>query len=409
MNKRICYLHQYFKFPNESGGTRSYDLATSFMKHGHKVIVVTSTSDPKYNTRSKWSIIEKNGLEVHYTYIPYDNSQPYLKRSLVFMQFLWDAIFKLIHLRVDIVLATSTPLTIGIPALIKRWMHKTPFIFEVRDVWPEAVIAIGAIKNRYMQKGLYMMEQIIYKNSAAIVSLSTDMETSILKRYPDVKAKPHAVIENISEISRFQCEGVVQKGYLKKLLGFSPRFTVLYAGTFGKVNGIDYVINLAAMVNELEADITFVLIGDGAQKEEIKQKAIDKGLLGVNIFILDPIAKDNLPKLYRDCDVGSSFVIDVKELWANSANKFFDTLAAGKPVLINHEGWQSELINQENIGYVLSPTLDIKDAEAFISYCNNNDIMKQQGVNSLKVAKTKFSLDVAVAKYISIIEAVSKF
>ena len=169
----------------------------------------------------------------------------YLHRSIVFLNSFGSPFTKILSIKGDLVLATSTPLTIGIPALIKKWIQKTPFIFETRDVWPEAVIAIGAIKNTIIKKVLYFLEGLIYKNASAIVPLQLDMKRSIVTRYPKLGNKPIEVIENISEIDRFQ------KGYdknisvLSKKIGFKPKFTVLYAGTFGKVNGINYVIKLA--------------------------------------------------------------------------------------------------------------------------------------------------------------------
>ena len=144
---KIIYLHQYFKFPNESGGTRSFDLATGFLGLGHHVEILTSTSDLRHKTGKRWSKIEKNGLVVHYTYLNYGNDMTYYQRLTVFFQFLWFSSLKLLSLKGDVVLATSTPLTIGIPALIKKWIHKTPFIFETRDIWPEAAIAIGAVSS----------------------------------------------------------------------------------------------------------------------------------------------------------------------------------------------------------------------------------------------------------------------
>lgn len=395
----IIYLHQYFKFPNESGGTRSYDLATGFVESGHHVEMLTSTSEEKHKTGKRWIKIEQNGLVVHYIYLPYGNHMSYFKRSVVFLQFLWFSTFKLLSLKGDLVLATSTPLTIGIPVLIKKWIHKTPFIFEARDIWPEAIIAIGALKNRYLQQILYMLERVIYKNAAAIVPLSVDMKHSIVSRYPKLGSKPIVVIENISEINRFQNGFSKDRSVLNEKIGSIPRFTVLYAGTFGRVNGIDYVIALAEKLILIDSSIVFVLIGEGAEKKAIIQEAKNKGVLNKNVFILDSVSKQDLPQLYYECAMGSSFVIPVKELWANSANKFFDTLAAGKPILINHKGWQREVITKEKIGYVLTDVISDKTLAAFALYTQNEALIKDQQTNALKIAKLNYALDIAVLKY----------
>ena len=401
---KIIYLHQYFKFPNESGSTRSFDLANGFLGLGHHVEMLTSTSDQKHKTDKRWSKIERNGLIVHYIYLPYSNEMSYLRRSIVFFQFLWFSILKLLSLKGDLVLATSTPLTIGIPALIKKWLHKTPFIFETRDIWPEAVIAIGAIKNKIIKKILYFLEHLIYKNAAAIVPLSVDMKESITSRYPKLDVETIEVIENISEIGRFQSGYSKKISVLKEKIGFQPRFTVLYAGTFGYVNGINYVIELAYRLIHLDPTIIFILIGEGAEKKAVMQKALDKGVLNKNVFILEPVSKNELPQIYFECDMGSSFVIPVKELWANSANKFFDTLAAGKPILINYKGWQKEEIIKENIGYVLPVVLNDEEVKKFLLYSQNKSLIAKQQENALNIAREAYAVDIALTKYNKIFE-----
>lgn len=389
-------------FPEDSGGIRAYDLAKSFVKEGFEVDVITSSGYLKsVEFHDKWTLIEREGIKIHVLKLDYSNNLSYIQRSLVFVKFLWFSTFKALSIKGDIVLATSTPLTIGIPALIKKWRHKIPFVFEARDVWPEAVIAIGAVKNKLVQQLLYFLEKTIYKNAQVIVPLSKDMKASIVSRYPEIcKTKPIVVIENISEIDRFS--EVSNSDVLKNAIGFQPRFTVLYAGSFGRVNGIEYVIDLAFKTLEIDSSIVYVLIGDGAMKEKVIQNAKEANVLNKNVFILDSVNKQDLPNWYNAVDMGSSFVIPIKELWANSANKFFDTLAASKPVLINHEGWQADVIRKENVGYVLPLKITKDNVDSFVTYTQNIELQKQQKINALEKAKSSYSLDVASGKYLII-------
>jgi len=407
---KITYLHQYFVFPEGSGGTRSYDLASKFVKRGYEVEIVTSSGFIKHiQLKNGWNKFEREGLIIHVLNLDYSNDLSYLKRALVFFKFIWFATFKLLSIKCDVVLATSTPLTIGLPALIKKWQHKTPFIFEARDVWPEAVIAIGAVKSKLFQKLLYHLEKNIYKNAAAIVPLSVDMKASIVNRYPKIAAtKPVEVIENIAEVNRFQKGFSNEFSVLKSALGFKPRFSVLYAGTFGRVNGLDYVIKLAEKTKSIDESLVYILIGDGSLKEDVINLAKEKKVLNKNVFILDSISKQELPHWYYEISMGSSFVIPIKELWANSANKFFDTLAAGKPVLINHPGWQNETIEKENVGYVLPEEITEEVSKAFVNYTLDIENLKEQQSNALNLAKNKYSLEVAVEKYIKLFEAIDQ-
>ena len=121
---KIIYLHQYFKFPNESGATRSFDIANGLLNLGHRIEIITSTPELKYRTKNRWTKINKNGLIVNYIFLPYSNNMSYLKRSYIFLKFVWFSIIKLLSIsRLSII---STPLTIGIPAIIRKWFHKTP-------------------------------------------------------------------------------------------------------------------------------------------------------------------------------------------------------------------------------------------------------------------------------------------
>lgn len=401
---KLVYLHQYFIFPHQPGGTRSYDLAMKFIAKGIEVEIVTSTSDVQYKLGKRWSTIRKDGLVVHYIYLPYSNNLSYFKRTIVFMKFLFFSIIKLLSLNADVVLATSTPLTVGIPALINKSFRKVPFVFEVRDVWPEAVIAIGAVKNKFVKRTLYSLERALYHAAAAIVPLSIDMKKSILLRYPALATKPIIVIENIAEVNRFQ-DGV-EKVDLKELMGKEPRFTVLYAGTFGKVNDLGYVLSLASKTLEVDPSIVYLLIGNGSEKNDILADAEKLGLLHRNVFILEPINKAELPRWYAAVDMGSSFVTDIPELWANSANKFFDTLAAGKPILINHEGWQANKIREEGIGYILPSKIDRKGIIDFVKYTNDQSHIDKQAEKALVVARECFALEIASEKYLEVFKKV---
>lgn len=405
---KIVYLHQYFNLPSQSGSTRSFDLATHFHKNGYSIEIITATSNLKFKTSERWNSVIKDGLLLHYLYLPYSNDFSYIERIFVFIKFLFFATFKILTIKCDVVLATSTPLTIGVPALVKKLFHRTPFVFEVRDVWPEAVIAIGAIQNFAVKKFLFFLEKIIYSCADAIVPLSIDMKNSIMNRYPRIGLeKPIVVIENISEIDRFKINHLDQKFLIKNAIGFQPRFVVLYAGTFGKVNGIDFVVNLAEKTLQIDESIVYILMGEGAYKDYVKVLAIEKAVLNKNFFLFDAISKEDLPYWYFEASMGSSYVIHIQELWANSANKFFDTLAAGKPILINYLGWQKDLIEKENLGYVLPEVITDNIAKNFVQYTRDFNLIETQKKNALNVAKSRYSLNVAVNKYIDLLETIS--
>lgn len=394
----LLYIHQYFKFPEESGGTRSYDLATSLVKKGIKVTIITSENNLK--TSKKWRTINRDGIEVIYLNCPYSNNMGIYKRITSFFKFSFYSTLKALKIKADLVLATSTPLTIAFPALIKKKFNKTPFIFEARDIWPEVPIKMGIIKNRLLIYLLYKFEKNIYKKSDAIVVLSSGMFENIIRRLPSLKDKI-SIIPNISEINRFKN---IQPTPHQLPFDHIAKKIVLYCGTFGKVNGISYMVDLAKMVLKKSSEIIFVTCGKGKELEEVLIKAKNDGVLNKNFFYIGVVPKQELPYLYSISTVGTSFVINNKILWDNSANKFFDTLAAHKPMIINHEGWQAETIRSHKCGFVLPAELNEEAINEFIEFINNDSEIKKAGDNAYNLAFQEFSLEEASLKYIKIIK-----
>jgi glycosyltransferase involved in cell wall biosynthesis len=395
---KLLYIAQYFTLPEGSSGTRAYDLASSFVKEGIDVTVITSYGGKESEPR--WKYIERDGIMIHKMNCPYSNTMGFIQRMKAFMRFMRGAAKMAQTIDCDIVLATSTPLSIGYPALVMHRKKHKPYVFEVRDVWPGVPIAMGYFKNKLAQKMLYAFEKRIYKKATAIVPLSTGMDENIKQRYPNDKS---VVIPNISEINRFAdttktVDITVPEG--KKVM--------LYAGTFGNVNGLGYVIELASHTLKYDPNLWFYLVGRGKEKTENIKQAEALGVLNKNVFVFDPVKKTDLPYLYSIATVGSSFVIDLPALWDNSANKFFDTLAAHRPIVINHEGWQANTIRKYNCGYVLPPKVSDESAKAFVEYIKDDALLKEQDENAFAVAKEQFSLEVAVKKYIDIFDKIVK-
>lgn len=393
---KLLYIAQYFGFPEESDGTRAYDLSTSFARNGIEITVITSYSGK--SDEPKWKEFKREGIQFYQLNCPYDNKMGFKDRIKAFFYFLKESSKKALKIDCDIVLATSTPLTIGIPALVMHFFKKKPYIFEVRDVWPGVPIAMGYFKNKIVQKLLYRFEKVIYKHASAIVPLSIGMDKNIKLRYPNNKS---TIIPNISEIGRFQN---IQKEI--DITVPTDKKVLIYAGTFGNVNGLSYVIELAAKTIEYDSNVWYYLVGKGKEKEDNIKLAKKLGVFNKNVFIFDPIKKTDLPYLYSIATVGSSFVIDIPALWDNSANKFFDTLAARRPMVINHEGWQADAIREYNCGYVLPATIDDDSAKKFVEYMNNSALLNEQEINSYKLAKENFSLECAVEKYMNIFNSI---
>ncbi|MDD3738376.1 MAG: glycosyltransferase, partial [Lentimicrobiaceae bacterium] len=216
-----------------------------------------------------------------------------------------------------------------------------------------------------------------------------------------VKLEKIDVITNISELKRF-------KDISKKVdlnIDLSNKKTILYAGTLGPVNDIMYVAKLAEKMIKIDPDVLFLIFGNGSEKEKIISYCQEKNILNKNIVFKEPISKDSLPHLYSKISMGSSFVWDYKIKWDNSANKFFDSLAAGRPILINYYGWQAEVINKKKCGFVLPYHYNEQDIQNLAKYLNNNENLQEQCMNALLAAE-EYSLENAVSKYVNILNSI---
>lgn len=144
---KVIYLHQYFNTPNMSGGTRSYEMAKRLVAAGHEIHIITSWV--KETSQTDWFEETIDGIQVHWFPNPYNNRMTFKQRLGAFFRFAYASMNKVATIPADIVFATSTPLTIAIPAVLGARKQKIPMIFEVRDLWPEVPIAMGILNKSY--------------------------------------------------------------------------------------------------------------------------------------------------------------------------------------------------------------------------------------------------------------------
>jgi glycosyltransferase involved in cell wall biosynthesis len=342
---KIIYLHQYFNTPKMSGGVRSYDIAKHLVDNSHTVEMVTTNRSS--SSSGDWKISNEDGINVHWFSLFYSNKLSYFKRLLAFFSFAYHAAKKGSKLQGDVVFASSTPLTIAIPALYISWRKSIPMVFEVRDLWPDVPIAVGVIKNPIVKYLAELLESYTYKKSKAIIALSDGMKDGVIKAGSEENKV--VVIPNFSNRELFSIKNTgkefrAEREWLKD----SP--LLVYTGAFGMINGVDYLVDIAEQLVLLKSDIKILLIGGGKEYENIILYAQKKNVLNNNLFIESEINKSELPQLLAAADLASNIVINVPEVWNNSANKFFDALASATPVLINGGGWQANLINAEGAG-----------------------------------------------------------
>lgn len=400
----IVYLHQYFNTPAMSGSTRSFEVAKRLVAKGHKVSVVTSVRLEA--GVGQWSVTNEAGVEVHWLPVPYSNHMNYQERIKSFLRFAYESARRAASIPGDLIFATSTPLTIAIPGVFAAKRLTVPMVFEVRDLWPEVPIAIGALKNPVLRLPAQWLERWAYRNSEAVVALSPGMRDGVVRAGYD-RARV-AVIPNSSDNADFEVgeERRVAWRANRPWLGNRPLLT--YPGTFGRVNGVDYIVPIAGRLKEIAPEVRILLIGDGAEKAAVQRMAAEAGVLNVNLFVEDSVPKAQMPDVFAGSDMICSFVIDIPELFANSANKVFDTFAAARPILINHGGWQAEIIGQTGCGLVTEGLSAEAAAQVLAERLQDPVWLAQAGKAAKRLATERFDRDVLVDQLNEVLIAAGK-
>lgn len=398
---KIIYLHQYFKTPDMSGGTRSYEMAKRMVAAGHEVHMITSWTEKTNHTG--WFSEEIEGIHVHWYPNQYSNSMSFSERIKAFTKFASAASKKATSFKnADIVFATSTPLTICIPAIAASKLLKIPMVFEVRDLWPELPIAIGALKNPLLKSVAMKLEIWAYKNSSAIIALSPGMKKGIVKTgYPSSQV---AVIPNSSDNIEFKYNPLAAKNFRdsRSWLGNSP--LLVYTGTFGKINGVSYMVELAQELKKINSNIKILLVGDGAEKELVISKAKQAEVFEFNLFYESQIPKREIPGLLSAATMASALFIDLPEMRPNSANKFFDALASGTPVFLNYGGWMHDLVNKHHCG-ISGWQINLKSVAKNLNDKMNDRVWLDKAAKSAReLAETEFDRDKLANQLINVLE-----
>lgn len=400
MKKRILYIHQYFKTPEDGGGIRSYIFAKHLVSKGYEVDMITTDQKEKF---SGWKVDDVDGIRVHKCSVVYNNSMSFISRVIAFLKFMIMARKKSVEIGGDLVFATSTPLTVAIPAMHAKKKLKIPFIFEVRDLWPELPIAMGYLNNPILRKLALWLEKKAYTEANHVIALSPGMTDGVLKISPE---KNVTTITNISDIGFMQCSEEERLLFRKQKLAMlgDEDLLVVYTGTLGAINGVSYLVKLAKIVYDSGYEnIKFLVIGAGKEECLVRKTAEDLGVYNLNFFMMSSIAKFDIPKVYANVVMGFSLFIPVPEMYHNSANKFFDCLASGTPLAINYFGWQKEELESSSAGVILDQQDYKKAAEQLILAIMNQEALSKMSVNAKKLAY-KFEKKVAVENFENVVK-----
>lgn len=386
----ILYFHQHFSTPRGASGIRSYEMARRLVQHGHQVTMVcgshvaanTGLDGPfEKGRRTGWV----DGINVIEFDMAYSNSTGFARRAWLFVMFALGGVSLALTHRYDRVFATTTPLTTGIPGFLARWLRGKPFIFEVRDLWPELPRAMGVIKNPLVLGLMAILEWTSCRSAHRCIALSPGIAEGIARL--GVYEDRIALIPNGCDLDIFAGEGVepwrpwgVKAGDLM----------AVFTGAHGIANGLDSVLDAASVLMARgRDDIRVVLVGDGRLKPRLMERARAKGL--DNVLFHDPVDKARLSDLLATADLGLQCLANVSAFYyGTSPNKFFDYIAAGLPVLNNYPGWLAGMIDEHDCGFPVPPDNPDAFADALERAADDRRALGRMGENASRLARDRF-------------------
>lgn len=401
---RVLYFHQHFSTPAGSTGNRSYEMARALVKAGHEVTMVcgsykggVSGLGGPFVKGQRVGMVD--GIRVVELELAYSNYMSFVKRSWVFVKFALRSIGIALREPCDLVFATTTPLTAGIPGIFARWLRGRRFVFEVRDLWPELPKAMGVITNPVVLWLMGVLELASYRSAHACIGLSPGIVEGIKKRSrPD---QPVAMIPNGCDLELF----AASPAQPKRPAGVRETdLMAVFTGAHGIANGLDAVVRAAEELKRRgRDDIKLVFIGDGRLKPALRKEAEEKKL--DNCIFLDPVPKGGLVEYMKGADIGLMILANIPAFYyGTSPNKFFDYLAIGLPVLNNYPGWLAGMIKQHECGYAVEPGNAALFADALEDAADHRDKLQQMGARAQALGREHFDRKKLAGEFVAWLE-----
>lgn len=398
---RILYIHQYFGTPQGALGTRSYEIARRLIRRGHAVTMVTAVDARRgelltgpFRRGLRRGVVD--GIDLVEVDLTYSNHMGLMRRSWVFARYAIRSVRLSLSESYDVVYATSTPLTAALPGIAARWLRRKPFVFEVRDLWPEAPRALGVLRSPLLVAGLTLLERLAYRSANTAVGLAPGIVDGIRRHAP--KRLPVILAPNACDLDLF---GPQVLPWRPKDVG-PQELLAVFPGAHGPANGLDALLDVAVRLQH-RRDIRIVLVGDGKAKGSLMDRARREGL--ANVVFLEPMPKARLAGLMSGADVGLQVLANVPAFYfGTSPNKFFDFLAAGLPVVTNYPGWVAELVAKHDCGIAVPPDEPDAFARALMALADDRAAAARMGTNARSLGETQFSRDGIVGSVVNAIE-----
>ena len=401
---KILLLTQYFPPEVAAGANRAFEHAKRWVQSGAEVTVVTCFPNyPTGNIPEKYKGLkyfeeEIDGVKVIRTFTYATPNKGFFKRILAYFSFMFSSVIQSKNKigKQDLVIASSPPYTVGISGMILGKIKKIPFVFEVRDLWPESIIQLGQVKNKLLIKILEHIELMMYKNAALIVGISDPFVDFISSK--GVEQEKIKIIKNGVNLELFQPREINVE--LKNSLALNEKFIVSYFGTFGLSQGLETILKAAEILKD-KSNIHLLLLGNGADRGKLLD--LKNELKLDNVTILEPISKEELVDYYSISDL---MLVPLRKLRLfNSAlpSKMFEIMAMGKPIIHTVDGEARKLLEKENVGKYVEAENYKELADTIIDVRNDHEWQSEASKNGRRLVEEKFNRNDLANEYLKLL------
>jgi len=401
----VAYIHQHFATRKASTGTRSFEMGTRLIERGHRVSMICGESDVTDMSGDGSTAVrelEIEGIQVKCIPERYENRMNFYQRVLAFGRFARRAAHVASGLDADLVFATSTPLTVGIPGMKASKRRGLPFVFEVRDLWPELPIAMGIVRNPLLKWYTRGLERKIYFAADKVIALAPGIRDGVCATgYPPDQV---AMIPNGCDLELFQpCDEPLDD----PRFGDADEFRLVFTGAHGQANGLDAVLDAALELKRRGVrGIRFVFIGRGGLKPGLVERSRREQLDDYVLFH-DSVPKSDLAQILPRMDVGLMILRNLPSFYyGTSPNKFFDYIAGGLPVLNNYPGWLADMIRENECGVAIDPDNPRAFAEAVLDLYERRGELKAIGLRGRALAEREFAREQLADRFADTLEQV---
>lgn len=404
----IAYLTQYFPPEPAAPAARVSEMARAWARAGHRVTVLTGFPNypsgivpPEYRGRA-FQREDWHGVEVHRSWIFAAPNKGRFPRMLNYLSFATSSsLAGLLALDCpDVLIATSPPVFAGIAGRLLGRLRRIPFVFEVRDLWPESISALGALAEGSLGiRALEAVAQDLYQGSAAVVVV-TDAFREILLARGVPGAKLH-VLKNGVDLTRFTPSG--RQTPLRDRLGLGDQFVAAYVGTHGIAHGLGAVLDVAARMLS-KRDVHFLFVGDGAERQSLADRVRRDGL--TNVTILGSLPREHMAEVYATADACLVPLRRTELFTTVIPSKIFEIMAMARPIVLSVDGEARAIVEQSQGGIFVTPE-DVDGMERAIGQLVSDRAAAQSmGARGREFVMRHFDRESLASDYLRVLEGV---